>query len=205
MDLLIGAYQTIGQSRVYQWALNKCRSITYPWVYNSWEADSMSEDYGIFLGSLESACDREALRERNIHRVVSAVYDIDAIFPDDPELLYLKVPVIDKPTANIAKHFERAVEFIHEGVTGKHKGEGVLVHCVFGVSRSSTIVCAYLIMKHNMPVADAIRYVQLRRPRAKPNTGFLIQLQKLNDEKNPQPFSIDEKPPVAKTGNGWFK
>jgi protein-tyrosine phosphatase len=183
MKYIAKPFKAILQTGPCQYLLNKCRSITYPWLFNKWEANKITEDYNIWLGSLESACDREALSKHNIHRVVTAVYDINPIFEDDPDIQYLKVPVIDKPNAKISKHFDRAVDFIHEGVTGKNKGKGVLIHCVFGVSRSSTLVCAYLIKKHNLSVANAVRYVKQCRPQVDPNRGFLLQLQAIEDEK----------------------
>lgn len=174
MDYVASFVKGVSQTRACQWTINKMRENIYPWVYNKWEANCISEDSNIWLGGLASACDREALRKKKIGRIVSAVYDCNPIFPDDPELLYLKVPVIDKPTADIAKHFDRAIEFIHDGV---QKKQGILIHCVYGISRSSTLVCAYLIKKHNMNVKQAIAHVKKCRPDADPNSGFLVQLQ----------------------------
>ena len=160
MEYVVAPFTYAAQSRPFQWTLNKIRSVTYPALYGKWEATRMftegeTVDYNIWLGSLESACDREALRRHNIHRIVTAVYDINPIFEDDPELTYLKVPVIDSPDVKISKHFDRAIEFIKEGASGKNKGKGVLVHCVKGVSRSSTLICAFLMKTQNWSVAKA--------------------------------------------------
>lgn len=55
-------------------------------------------------------------------------------------------------------------------------GRGVLVHCQAGVSRSATIVIAYL-MKHTlMTMTDAYKYVRSRRPVVSPNLNFMGQL-----------------------------
>lgn len=55
-------------------------------------------------------------------------------------------------------------------------GQGVLVHCQAGVSRSATIVIAYL-MKHTlMTMTDAYKYVRSRRPVVSPNLNFMGQL-----------------------------
>lgn len=55
-------------------------------------------------------------------------------------------------------------------------GHGVLVHCQAGVSRSATIVIAYL-MKHTlMTMTDAYKYVRSRRPVVSPNLNFMGQL-----------------------------
>ncbi len=188
MDYAYSLVKSTCQTRVCQWMINKVRENVYPWVFNKWEADKMMDDENIWLGSLESACDREALRKHGIQRVVSAVYNINPIFPDDPDLMYLKVPVIDTPTADIAKHFNKALEFIDESIKAK---KGVLIHCVYGISRSSTLVCAYLIKKYGMSVKQAIDHVKARRPCANPNSGFLIQLQALsNNDRHQYPYNM---------------
>lgn len=51
----------------------------------------------------------------------------------------------------------------------------ILVHCQVGVSRSATIVLAYLMLKQNMTLAEAIKKVKERRG-IYPNQGFLKQL-----------------------------
>lgn len=176
MDYLASFAKSTSQTRVFQWFVNKARSNVYPWIYNKWEANRILDEENIWLGNLESACDREAMKLHGIGRIVTAVYDINPIFPDDPGLMYLKVPVIDKPDADIAKHFNRAIEFMDDAVKN---GKGVLVHCVFGVSRSSTLICAYLIAKKGLTVQQAIAAVKDKRPQADPNKGFLLQLQVL--------------------------
>lgn len=186
--MITNLFNSVSQTRLFQWTINKCRENVYPWIYNEWEGNQILDDSNLWLGSLESACDREAMKARGITHVVSAVYDINPIFPDDPELMYLKVPVIDKPTADIAKHFDRAIDFIDDAL---NKNGGVLVHCVFGISRSSTLICAYLIKKKGMTVSQAIEQVKTRRPKANPNTGFLTQLQALQSNSHYNYFPND--------------
>ncbi len=57
----------------------------------------------------------------------------------------------------------------------------VLVHCIHGVSRSSTLVLAYLMIHQNMIVEDAIDYITDVRWIG-PNMGFLNQLTYLNSD-----------------------
>ena len=52
----------------------------------------------------------------------------------------------------------------------------VQVHCYMGMSRSVCIVCGYLIAEKGMTVRQAIQFVKERRGIAKPNAGFVQQL-----------------------------
>ena len=51
-----------------------------------------------------------------------------------------------------------------------------------GISRSATVVCAYLVATTSMNATEAIEYVQERRSVACPNLGFRHQLEKYTDE-----------------------
>ena len=48
----------------------------------------------------------------------------------------------------------------------------VLVHCANGISRSPTIVTAYIIHKLKLSADNALKYVNERR-KINPNKGFL--------------------------------
>nr|KAF6424798.1 dual specificity phosphatase 13 [Molossus molossus] len=56
----------------------------------------------------------------------------------------------------------------------------VLVHCAMGVSRSATVVLAFLMIYENMTLVQAIQKVQAHRDIC-PNSGFLRQLQVLDN------------------------
>ncbi|KAF6108359.1 dual specificity phosphatase 13 [Phyllostomus discolor] len=56
----------------------------------------------------------------------------------------------------------------------------VLVHCAMGVSRSATVVLAFLMIYENLTLVEAIQTVQAHRDIC-PNSGFLRQLQVLDN------------------------
>lgn len=56
----------------------------------------------------------------------------------------------------------------------------ILVHCAVGVSRSATLVLAYLMIQHRMPLVEAIKTVKDHRGII-PNRGFLRQLVALDN------------------------
>jgi protein-tyrosine phosphatase len=57
---------------------------------------------------------------------------------------YKVINVLDMPYVNLMKHFPSAIEYIKEGL---QKGV-VFVHCFAGVSRSASVVIAYLMSEH---------------------------------------------------------
>lgn len=58
-------------------------------------------------------------------------------------------------------------------------GKQVLVNCFAGVSRSTTIVLAYLMYKNKWSVQEALAFVRSKRPIINPNYGFISQLYNL--------------------------
>ncbi len=65
-------------------------------------------------------------------------------------------------------HFPAAVEFIREGIsTG-----GVLVHCAAGISRSSTMAIAYVMMTQKLDFESAFEIVRKARPCISPNSSM---------------------------------
>jgi protein-tyrosine phosphatase len=66
------------------------------------------------------------------------------------------------------------MEFIHKF----RQLTNVYVHCYAGVSRSVTIVVAYLMNCCKWNLKTALAFVQTKRIVAKPNDGFIEQLKK---------------------------
>jgi len=87
----------------------------------------------------------------------------------------------------MTKHFKQACQFIDDA---RQSNGRVLVHCACGVSRSSTLCCAYLIKHHSMSIEEAIIHLRSRRHIIQPNSAFLRQLIIYN-ETNQQSNSIE--------------
>ncbi|XP_008526681.2 dual specificity protein phosphatase 22 isoform X1 [Equus przewalskii] len=107
---------------------------------------------------------------------------------------YLCIPAADSPSQNLCssrrpegdpqrtgksmgcrtRHFKESIKFIHEC---RLRGEGCLVHCLAGVSRSVTLVIAYIMTVTDFGWEDALHTVRAGRSCANPNLGFQRQLQ----------------------------
>jgi len=74
-------------------------------------------------------------------------------------------------------YFDQAADYINRAL---QQGGKVLVHCREGISRSATVVLAFLMIHRNMTVQEAVRTVRKNR-QIIPNEGFLKQLCVLNE------------------------
>eukprot|EP01129_Flabellula_baltica_P002508 TRINITY_DN12321_c0_g1_i1.p1 TRINITY_DN12321_c0_g1~~TRINITY_DN12321_c0_g1_i1.p1 ORF type:complete len:233 (-),score=45.85 TRINITY_DN12321_c0_g1_i1:36-734(-) len=72
---------------------------------------------------------------------------------------------------------EEVVEFIEESFS---RGENVSVHCAMGKTRSTTVVCCYLMVKEGMNAEEALAYCQEKRPVADPSEAFKRQLREFS-------------------------
>ncbi|XP_077989228.1 serine/threonine/tyrosine-interacting protein B-like [Glandiceps talaboti] len=133
---------------------------------------------GLYLGPYAAAMKskKQSLKEHSITHIVCVRQNIEANFikPNFPEdFKYLVLDVADRPTENIIRHFVVAKEFIDDCL---NKGGRVLVHGNAGISRSASLVIAYVIETFGLSYKDAFRFVQQRRFCINPNEGFAHQL-----------------------------
>lgn len=139
------------------------------------QSDVISEIIpNLFIGNMGVSQNHKELASRGIRRVINVSTDIPMPFED---MKYLRVPLEDSPKAKINLYFEDTFQFIDEGLKA---GEGVLVHCFAGVSRSATIVCAYLMKRYSIPFETAMETLRYRREIVDPNLFFCIQLMNYN-------------------------
>jgi protein-tyrosine phosphatase len=116
---------------------------------------------------------------------------------------YCQVPIQDCETANIIMYFPATNLFLHHHL--RERQHSVLVHCRAGISRSATIVLAYLMQFHDLSLDEAITTVRSRRPIVQPNVGFMAQLraweaelrQKQNNNNNDSRWHDDIIPAVV--------
>ena len=125
----------------------------------------------IYLGNIQSAYQKEFLKEKGITHIITAVLGVSPIFPDD--FTYLNINSIDYDNDNLMTNFNKTNDFINKCI---EKNGKVLIHCICGVSRSVTITCAYLMKNKNINPNEAIEFIKEKRPIAEPNCGFKKQL-----------------------------
>jgi protein-tyrosine phosphatase len=126
----------------------------------------------LFLGDVYAAHNSRELKNRNITHIVTCTVGVSPPYPES--FKYMHLQILDFAGEPINEHFAKTYEFIADALDN---GGKVLVHCIRGVSRSATIVTAFLMKHMSMSAEDAVNKVQGVRPIARPNYGFMMQLQ----------------------------
>jgi hypothetical protein len=123
---------------------------------------------GLFLGDCTAAERPPGSVRRIINMTQSAGFH-------EGRLKYLHIDIDDNDDAPILKFVDRANAFLDEGL---RSSEHVLVHCNSGMSRSATLVIAFLMSRRGMSLADAYETTRSARPVILPNRGFFGALQR---------------------------
>ncbi|NXF85785.1 DUS26 phosphatase, partial [Eubucco bourcierii] len=133
------------------------------------------------------AANRRELAQLRITHVLNASHSKwrgGAEYYEGTGIHYLGIEAHDSPSFDMSPYFYPAADFIHqalnEGSLCVSPPGRILVHCAVGVSRSATLVLAYLMIRHHMPLVEAIKTVKDHRGII-PNRGFLRQLVALDN------------------------
>jgi len=129
---------------------------------------------GLYLGNIKTASDKIMLEQNKMTHVLG-ITKAEVDYWD--KLKVRKYSLNDTPETNLSTIFEESIGFITNALSTK--GNKVLVHCRAGISRSVTIICAYLIATKRITAKDALKLVRKKRPRANPNYGFWKQLRNM--------------------------
>ncbi|KAF8422097.1 protein-tyrosine phosphatase-like protein [Tirmania nivea] len=132
---------------------------------------------------------KEAIAKANITHVLSVlrIELKESLFKDFHE--HHVVAVDDTDDEDLLQHFPATNAFILRGLS---LGGAVYVHCAMGISRSATVLTAYLMKTRKLSAEDALETVRAARPLVCPNLSFRKQL-KLYEEMG-CPDAVQEHP-----------
>ena len=129
------------------------------------------ENTTIFLGRIPT---------RSTIQKYQAVFDCVAELPVNPKNSYFQYPSLDLIPLQ-ADQLQRAVEVFNQlmaAASSQSTQQHVLIYCALGYSRSSAILCAWLMQQqHATQVNEAIQIVQSARPWVRLND---VQIKNLN-------------------------
>ena len=111
----------------------------------------------VWVGSRMDAHSAAFMQQHNIRHVINCTRDVAFKFP---RLNGFRIAVDDDVAENkeMARHLPLAVAAIESAVA--FGTEGVLVHCMAGMQRSATVVCALLMKRHAWTPTQAMAHMQ---------------------------------------------
>ena len=138
----------------------------------------------LFLGSITATQSQGNLSKLKIKTILSVMDVHIKNSKKFDSISYHWVMAFDFEEQDLLSYFEETNQII---ALAQITNRPVLVHCMAGVSRSATIVIAYIMNKYRMSFREAFEFVQIKRSIIDPNEGFRQQL-KLYEEMK---FSLD--------------
>jgi len=136
---------------------------------------------GLYISGIEGAKDYMTLQKERVTHILNmvgpSVYDHPLSGGREksyfPQLFKYKIITADdNPEQDLMRYFPETSLFIHEG----RMSGGILVHCYAGVSRSASVIMAYMIDTLKLDAATAFEVLKRGRPQAYPNEGFQKQI-----------------------------
>jgi dual specificity phosphatase 12 len=124
----------------------------------------------LWLGNLDILHDFEFLKENKITHVVTVLErDYSTHSMAALGISQMTVKMYDSDAEPIGGAFPATTAFIQMAL---ESGGAVYVHCLMGMSRSPTIVAAYLIAEKGFSADKALAFLTGIRPIVDPNAGF---------------------------------
>jgi protein-tyrosine phosphatase len=125
----------------------------------------------LYVGNISTATNKELLQEKGITHVINILSQRFEPYPSDFE--YMHIHAYDVINWTLIYNFQSTNLFIRDALKD---GGKVYIHCMCGVSRSISILLAYLMTQSTKSLDVLLKEVQAVRPVANPNPGFIKQL-----------------------------
>ena len=151
------------------------------YINNGGDAATLIVHPFLFLGGHRSVKDANELKTQGITHVLNMArelkLDVDELNKNNIKLMHITAR--DGKTYNMRNDFEKAFQFIDDALRTKGK---IIINCARGISRSATIVIAYLMYRYNLRLNDAYMLILRLRPQVRPNSNFRRQLELFEQE-----------------------
>jgi protein-tyrosine phosphatase len=126
----------------------------------------------LYLSDMTAALNPTLLKLLGVSHIINATNRHVPNQFADRGVAYLNVDIEDEESAPLGDFFQQCFRFIDDALTQPNRR--VLVHCMCGISRSSSLIMAYLLhhYKGQRSLKHIHRDVKKRRPQIAPNIGF---------------------------------
>ena len=129
----------------------------------------------LYLGDFRAADNLNILKENNITHIINCAFNLPNKFPND--IIYKRLDLRDEPNQPIIERMKEAYQYIKE-----NNDKNIFVHCVFGKSRSGSLIIFYVMNEQKIDFNSAKEIVKSKREIVDPNIGFQNQLNSYYEE-----------------------
>jgi len=164
----------------YSVKLAEILNVNPPAAYMEFYNGDMAQvDQNTFLGSLRHAENGPELLRQGVTHVLNCA---GSCCPNHHDSFYapykIEVVVLDAADAPdfpiLHYHFDKAFDFLEH--SSRKPNSHCLVHCYQGLNRSTTLLAAYMMIKHRMTLVSVVERLHAARPFILSNLGFRQQL-----------------------------
>jgi atypical dual specificity phosphatase len=141
------------------------KPIVIPPVYDKQTSKIDKIDDGVFISDFYESFNYEQLDALGIKQILTIGTYLEVERPKRFKTMFISIG--DSSDENIAQYFDETYDFISSAPT--------LIHCYKGMSRSVSILAAYLMKKYGLKSEEAIKAVSKHRI-TNVNPGFRQQL-----------------------------
>lgn len=130
--------------------------------------------YRLWIGSEQDSRNTTAAARQGVGLIVNCTRNIPTKVPG---VRHYRVPVHDAEdeSGTLQAHLLTVVPLIDEHL---RRGEAVLVHCYAGVSRSASVVAAFLMYREGLSARQAIARIRRLKPETfQPAANFMAALE----------------------------
>jgi len=131
----------------------------------------------VYLGSADDATNAAVLKRLNIGLVISIMsqYELRRLRLPIHDIKHVRFVADDTPETPMNNHMIDAYITMRQ-YQEKFPDKNILVHCKAGISRSATLVIAYIMIRYCVTLKNALTLTTKKRKIVYPNRGFLYQL-----------------------------
>lgn len=127
----------------------------------------------LYLSDMYTATETHTLERLGITHVLTVFKGMWHFYPSN--IKHTILPLSDISSENLFSNLDTHVAWINDALSQSPNSK-VLVHCMIGMSRSASVVIAYLMALKRISVSEALAIVKAKRSIVRPNNGFLHQL-----------------------------
>ena len=153
------------------------QSPTSPITISNYHSECSHIIDNIYLSGYQPTLDEPFLHSKHITHIINCAGGSKTFTPLFFEGIHYKtIHLKDDSMSNLSLTIQEFITYIKH--IEQYPSTTILIHCYEGISRAPALVCAYLIWKKRMSLAEAIAMLKQKRECIDINLSFMCQLEK---------------------------